>query len=142
MNINELRYAIESSFCKCAQCEEKVDTWPDADESDPGHPVLYVPQIKMFVGICPNGHMNEWTLKRAKAGETAPEDVTVRVLGRFVSQENCTHGRRGTRDIPEGHRVVTAEGVVEGPAEIWMCGYCGRRERLTTKNEKSGIILP
>jgi len=142
MNLNELRFGIESSFCTCAQCDSRVDEWPDADGSEPGHPVVYIPQTKVFTGICPSGHMNEWSLARAKAGETAPEDVTVRVLGRFVSQENCTHGKRGEFHLEEGHRLVTAHGVVKGPADLWMCGYCGRRERLTAKNEKSGIVLP
>lgn len=140
MNTNELRFAIESSFTKCAQCDSKVDEWPDADASEPGHPVIYVPQLRAFAGVCPAGHMNEWTEARAKAGETAPEDVTVRTCGRFISQENCTHARKGERYIPEGQQVVTADGPIQGPSKIWMCGFCGRRGLLTTK--KSKIILP
>lgn len=142
MNTNELRATIETSFCTCAQCEERIDAWPDADESEPDKKIIFVAQSKLFVGICPNGHVNEWTLARAKAGETAPEDVTVRTLGRFVKQEDCTHGRRAEVDVPAGKSVPTAEGMIEGPAKIWVCGWCLRRERLTAKNKKSGIILP
>lgn len=142
MNLNELRYAIVSSFCCCAQCDEKIDAWPDADASEPDHKVIYMPTLKAFAGICSNGHMNEWTLARAKAGETAPEDVTVRTCGRFVKQENCVHGTRTEVSISEGQQVITADGVLEGPVKIWMCGWCGRRERLSEKNRKSGIILP
>ena len=142
MNLNELRYQIESSFTTCAQCDSRVDEWPDADTSDPGHQVIYFPRLRAFAGICPAGHMNEWTLDRAKTGETTPEDVTVRTIARFVKQDDCTHGKRTEVDLPAGSKTVTADGTLEGPVKIWMCMWCGRREQLTAKNKKTGIILP
>lgn len=136
MNINILRGQIQASFCSCAQCESRIDEWPDADASEPGQKSIFNARLQRFVGLCPNGHMNEWLLSDVISGELQPKDVTFRTLGKFVPQSECSHEKKMNADIPEGSAIPSADGLIEGPAFIAMCLACGQRRR------RSGILKP
>lgn len=141
MNLNELRYAIESSFVGCRTCNEPIDTWMEGDPSERGHKVLYHAQIAAFGGACQNGHINEFYLAEVKAEEIIAHDITERVLGEYKSQEDCPHRKRQPQVLGEGEAVPSPTGIIEGPAKIIMCYACGRRDRAAEpKRSHSGII--
>ena len=102
MNVNDLRYAIESSFCTCAQCDSRIDEWPEADASEPGRKVIYVSRDALFVGMCEKAHVNEFYLGEVKAEEYRAHDITERTVGWLVKQEECPHPRKVTFEIPAG----------------------------------------
>ena len=129
MNINELRYAIESSFTKCRSCGETIDSWPDADKSEPGRKVVYIPREALFVGLCSNGEINEFYLAEVKAGEISAHDMTERTLGQFVAQADCKHAKMDGFEVPSGGSVPTINGAIEGPAKVKQCRACGFRKR-------------
>lgn len=125
MNLNELRYTIESSFSGCRTCEEPIDSWPDVEpKADPGHKVMYIARDAVFVGICSSGHVNEAYLAEVKADEIVLHDVTERTCGKFIPQTECTHAHRAKFQIGAGEAMPSSDGVIEGPATGFVCGLC------------------
>lgn len=144
MNLNELRYAIESSFVGCRTCNEPVDGWPEADPSEPGHKVIYVAREALFVGMCQQAHVNEFFLAEVKAEEIVAHDVTERTIGRFVSQEDCTHAKSRPFQLDAGETIRTAKGLVEGPASGTYCTLCQLKYDVEKgeKEQKSPSVGP
>jgi len=139
MNLNELRYAIESSFVGCRTCSDPIDTWLEADPSEAGHKVLYHPQTAVFGGMCQNGHINEAYLAEVKADEIVMHDISERVLGEYKSQDECPHRKRVKMTLADGQAVPSPTGLIEGPAEITMCAACGRRDKVEPKLNILGL---
>ena len=124
MKIEEAKAVLLASFATCATpgCLELIDQWPDADADD--GTLLYIPRLAVFAGTCSRGHFNEANLAEVKAGEVAFRDVTERTLGHYVTQEDCTHGRKEVGDVPAGTTIMTMHGHVTGPAKFVHCHYC------------------
>lgn len=144
MNIQHLRYEIESSFSSCAQCDSTIDSWFDADSSEPGHPVVYSARDALFAGMCESGHVNEFYLSEVKAGEIKAHDITERTLGRLVKREDCTHAMKVDFALAPGESVRTEDGIVEGPAKMQACKWCHARFKVEAGKAKrlpsSGLI--
>jgi len=130
MDIHFLRAQVETSEVRCPTCEAPIDEWLEADPSEPGRRVVYMPRLALLGGVCPIGHLVELYVAELKAMEFIPHDVTERTLGRYVSQKDCTHGQKFSMAIGEGQRVCTEAGMIEGPADLSMCAWCGWREKI------------
>jgi hypothetical protein len=130
MDIPKLRLSIMEKYPGCRACEECIDTWPDADPSEEDAKVVYVARSGLFVGICSQGHVNEFYLPEVKAGEIVAHDVSERTLGRFTTQDECGHEKSIVHDLPEDQIVPAKDGPIEGPAKVRYCGLCGMRKRV------------
>ena len=140
MDINQIRAEIETSYSACAtpDCGEMIDGWFEVDPSEPGHTIMFVPMLKRFAGMCSKGHANEITLDQAREGDFTFLDVTMRTMKRYVSQEDCTHGKRRSFEIPADGSVITMGGIAHGPAKIIFCDFCAGR----WKYEGPRVIAP
>lgn len=126
VNAKEIAGLIQSSFPACRSCDELIDSWPEADPSEPGARVVYVARSALFVGICSRGHLQEFYLAEAKAGEYIAHDVTERTLGKYTPQEECPHDRTAIEEIKDGE-TRPADPPLVGPLRVKFCGDCGKR---------------
>lgn len=136
MNTKEIAAQIAQSLAPCVACGELIDTWPDADPSEPGMRVIYSARDALFAGICSAGHINEFNLAEAKAGEFVAHDLTERTLGRFVPQDECKHEKSRYINLPDGQTVPSSSGMIVGPEIISFCGLCGNRSVRRGKAKK------
>jgi len=128
VNTKDLAVQISQALSPCLSCGEFIDCWPEADPSEPGLKVVYIARDALFVGMCPSGHINEFHLAEAKAGEFVAHDVTERTLGRFVPQSECTHEKHVFAQVPSGQTVPGIDGMIVGPKTVKYCGLCGMRK--------------
>ena len=128
MNTKDLAVKIAEFLPECRSCGDLIDTWPDADPSEPGMKVIYSARDALFVGVCSNGHINEFYLPEVKAEEYVAHDVTERTLGKYTPQDECEHKNHRFIQMKDGENAPGIDGVIYGPATVKFCGSCGMRK--------------
>ena len=128
MNPKDLAVQIGQSLAPCVACGDLIDIWPEADPSEPGMKVIYSARDALFVGICGSGHINEFYLSEAKAGEYLAHDITERTLGTFTTQEDCPHKRHVFMQVLANQQIPSSSGLIVGPVTVKFCRDCGMRK--------------